>query len=359
MSKQSKESLLFRFAFTLPSDTATSEEVKTWCKTHTKKWCFQEEKGANGFNHYQGSVVMKDKVRLATLINKGYFNKKIHWSVVHKGEASDFYATKEESRVSGPWSDKDVPRYIPSHMRNVILNRVQAKILKIIEEAKPSRDIFVIVDNQGNMGKSFLSCYLAIHENAIRIPLSAGDAQKMMEYAYSKVVQDPSKRRYIFIDLPRAQDPAKWGSIVRMVEQMKEGQFCDLRYTAKEVWAEQPIPVIFANKLPDDWADYASKDRWQYYDMHLIKDQCDQEEADELRQKDRGPTLKRARAMGPEELKAMEDEDDDDIVEVPATPQDTEPRTYTSEEIQELAAASDEFAYLEDFELPDIDDPVE
>lgn len=354
MSDASKESVLVRFAFTVASDAATKDEIITWCKKWCKKWCFQEEQGAGGFNHFQGSVVMKEKLRLGTLINKKLFGGKVHWSIVHKGEASDLYSTKEDTRVSGPWSDKDVPRYVPTHMRNVELNRVQQKIVGLLKTARASRDIFIFEDSQGNMGKSFLSCYLAIHEHAIRIPLMAGDAQKMMEYAYSKVAQDPTKVRFIFIDLPRASDPAKWGSIVRMCEQMKEGQFCDLRYTAKEVWAEQPIPVIFANKLPEDWQEYASKDRWQYYSMQLIKDQCDQDEADELRQEDRGgPFLKRAKAMGSKELEEKVEEEDE---VVPATPQDTEPRTYTSEEIHELADFSDQLAYLDDFEL---DDPEE
>ena len=42
---------------------------------------------------------------------------------------SEFYCMKDETRVAGPWSDKDVPAFIPKHFRNIELRDWQ-KTLK-------------------------------------------------------------------------------------------------------------------------------------------------------------------------------------------------------------------------------------
>lgn len=281
---------------------------------------------------------------------------------------------KEDSRVLGPWSDKlEKKVYIPTHMRDVVLNPLQVKMLELIEKDNAGRSINIFEDAGGNKGKSFLATYHSIHQNGIFVPLMYSDPQKIMEFIYAMTHETPHVRRTIWIDLPRAFDTTGWAKIVRMLEQLKSGQVCDLRYTARVSWIEQPRIVVFVNKLPDGWADMASKDRWKHYSVHLLEDQVRQEEADKARQAARGSPMKRRQAMGPIEMKAaMEEEkeplfkkpkpiyipetDDEESIdgteEIPGTPQGVGGhRVYSSQELRDLAALSD--FKMDDFEVDD------
>lgn len=70
-SKADKGNALWRYAFTWKKiEDGDHEKLIKWCKKETKKWVFQEEKGASGFPHYQGSIKLKEKLRMSTLVNK-------------------------------------------------------------------------------------------------------------------------------------------------------------------------------------------------------------------------------------------------------------------------------------------------
>ena len=101
--------------FTISKDKCDLENLLRDCRRDCKKWVFQEEEGKGGYRHFQGGVSLKVKNRKGP--NWGYGE---HWSITSEENAdNDFYVTKEDTRISGPWSDKDM--YIPKQVRNISL----------------------------------------------------------------------------------------------------------------------------------------------------------------------------------------------------------------------------------------------
>ena len=78
-----------------------------------KKLSFQKERGVNGYEHFQIRVSFGAKLRLAQAVAKfksivGYHAH----ATITSGAAckGDFYVTKEDTRIEGPWSEKDFER---------------------------------------------------------------------------------------------------------------------------------------------------------------------------------------------------------------------------------------------------------
>ena len=103
--------------FTLAERTCNVGELKEFLNKHCKRWAFQLEEGEqNGYKHYQGRVSLKVRAR------KGPCHDAIHWSPTSKDVAvtgNEFYVLKEETRVLGPWTDRDP--YIPRQVRGIEL----------------------------------------------------------------------------------------------------------------------------------------------------------------------------------------------------------------------------------------------
>jgi len=91
------------YDFTLNGDK-DKETLMTCLKELCREWVFQLEEGENGYKHYQGRLKLKTKKRLVTLKNN------FHWKEIQLSTTScanignNFYVTKEESRIEGPWS---------------------------------------------------------------------------------------------------------------------------------------------------------------------------------------------------------------------------------------------------------------
>ncbi len=89
-----------------------------------------------------------------------------------------FYVTKSETRVSGPWSDKDKDDYFPIHYRVEKLYPFQQAIIdKVKEEGESGKNriVNILYDPVGSIGKSLvvgrLVCekrgYLVISQNLV------------------------------------------------------------------------------------------------------------------------------------------------------------------------------------------------
>uniref|UniRef100_UPI004048BC6C hypothetical protein n=1 Tax=Algoriphagus sp. TaxID=1872435 RepID=UPI004048BC6C len=135
--------------FTLPAECLNLSELKEFLKEHCKSWCFQKEKGADtGYLHWQGRVSLKVKAR------KGPTLEKCHWSPTStENKDNDFYVMKGDTRVEGPWSDKDI--YIPRQTRDITLRPWQLQVLAD-KGVWDTRTINCIICPKGNIGKSTL-----------------------------------------------------------------------------------------------------------------------------------------------------------------------------------------------------------
>ncbi len=100
--------------FTLPETDNPPAAVRAWLKEKCKKWCFQLEEGDGGYIHYQGRISLKVKSR------HGPQRTGAHWSpTTNENRDNNFYVTKPETRINGPWKDTDP--YIPLQVANIEL----------------------------------------------------------------------------------------------------------------------------------------------------------------------------------------------------------------------------------------------
>lgn len=239
------------FDFTL-SATMEYTEVKTQLRKCCKKWKFQQEVGEiTGYNHFQGRVSLGQKTRTPPLIFEG-----IRWSVTStENSTNDFYVIKSETRIAGPWSDTDPEDiYIPRQIREISsLFPWQNEMIKL---SKPfdTRNVNVICDTDGNIGKTTIKGYMRVHGLGTPIPF-CNDFKDIMRM----VMDMPTATTYI-MDMPRAINKEKLFQLYAGIESIKDGYAYDDRYQFKDKYFDCPNIWIFTNSLPD--FTLLSKDRW-------------------------------------------------------------------------------------------------
>lgn len=236
--------------FTISSDKADLDQILSKCKEYCKKWCFQLEQGSEtGFEHYQGRVSLKTRSRNIPPFGFG------HWSVTSsENQSNSFYCMKEETRIKGPWTDSDP--YIPRQSRGIKLLKWQQQVADSAD-VWDTRHIDVIIDTNGNIGKSTLITYLGCRGLARRIP-------PLESYQdFMAMVLDTPKSRLYLVDFPRALTKGNshcfWGAL----ETVKDGFAFDKRYHYREAYFDSPNIWVFANHLPD--TSMLSKDRWRFW----------------------------------------------------------------------------------------------
>jgi len=218
-----------------------------------KKWVFQLEKGSEtGKLHFQGRISLKVKTRDAGKLNLGIG----HVSATHDKD-NDFYVTKIETRVEGPWSDKDVVCYIPRDVGKITELRPWQKQLLSIITAYEERKVTVVIDPVGCSGKSTFVRWCMCHKFGQIIPM-ANDYKDLL-----RVVMDAPKSPCYFVDMPRAMRKEKLYQFYSAVETIKGGYAFDDRYSFKQELFDPPNVVIFTNSMPD--LQLLTRDRWQLF----------------------------------------------------------------------------------------------
>lgn len=258
------------YDFTLPAVERTPEEVTEVIKQLFKKWSFQKEQGDTGYLHYQGRGSLFKKRRLHEF-------KKLcdehDWSDIHLSPSSNesqkgecFYTMKADTRVDGPWTDKDEQEkiYIPRQYRGILdnLRPWQQKVWDSADHFDP-RTIHLIFDEHGNNGKSTIASVMDLHRRGIDLP-PMNDAEKLIQSTadilMAREIRDP---KVVFVDLPRAMDKRKLGGLYTAIEQVKKGKVYDTRYQYKEWWFDSPQVWVFSNIEPD--LSLLSRDRWHLW----------------------------------------------------------------------------------------------
>lgn len=260
MSEQSEQkSACCVWDFTLYEDLDAEDKVKAILTQFCKKWCFQLEKGEkSGLEHFQGRFSLKNKTRKSGVLNLFPW-KKWHISPTSKANRDNmFYVSKEDSRISGPWSDEDVVVYIPRDIRDRSPRDWQIDMIQTLSTYH-ERWIDVLVDTNGNNGKSWLTRYMMCHGLGQLVPL-VNDAKDLM-----RLVMDMPKSKCYIIDMPRTFNKDRlfqfWGAI----EMIKGGYAYDDRYHFKQELFDPPRILIITNQFPDEGL--MSKDRWRFWEI--------------------------------------------------------------------------------------------
>ena len=255
---------VFVYDFTLGDSFADVEDVKSWLREHCKKWCFQHEVSEEtGYPHYQGRFSLKTKLRLTTLKNKMPW-KEIHLSPTSRENAdNDFYVSKEESRIDGPWKDTDRVIYIPKHFRVVGANGFlpfQQSIIDIMN-TEPGRSVHCIIDNKTNQGKSTFVGFLCCQDLATKIT-GFNEYRDIMRMVMD--TREVKKVNTYFVDMPKATvGISKMRQLFMGIETVKDGHCYDDRNRYREEWFDQPHVFVFTNDWPD--ISHLAKDRWKFW----------------------------------------------------------------------------------------------
>lgn len=209
-----------------------------------ERYVIGDEIGENGYEHYQVRVVFKKEMAEQTLHNifKGIGR-------VSPTHVRNFDYCEKEGKFFRSW-EKALKKYADIKLKNW-----QGEAIALLGDCN-EREIAVIIDEDGNHGKSVLGKYMQVHRIAQYVP-PMGDAQDLMAFAMAK----PSTG-YVF-DLPRSESVKQKKGMWSAIEQIKNGYLYDKRYSYRDMWIEPPKILVLTNEEPP--LDALSRDRWKLY----------------------------------------------------------------------------------------------
>jgi len=259
-------------------DEYTPEDIKEFLKGRVKHYVFQLEKGDGGLLHYQGRVSLIKRRRYTPSLvlrlwtdskKRPNFFKPTCNPEFYKGDA--FYQMKLDTRVAGPWTDKDEIKILTKQLKLFKGMTLRPYQQAIYDECSKfdMRKINLIWDTTGNCGKSILSEYLEYEGLAEEIP-----PFRLMDDIFAWVASRPIKRAYL-VDMPRGMKKDRLGDFYSGIEVVKNGVAYDKRYNAKKVRFDRPRIFVFTNCLPN--LELMSQDRWviwkitEKYEIEVIK----------------------------------------------------------------------------------------
>lgn len=248
------------YDFTIPFDRVDLKELINKLNKHSKKWAFQQEVGASGYDHWQGRLSLKVKKRRDEVIALWNLKATRFSPTSNANKKNDFYVLKEDTRVDGPYLSTDYEEiYIPRQIREISgLYPWQAKVIEL-SKVWDTRHIDLIVDPVGNVGKSILKGWMRSYRTGRVLPY-ANNYKDLLRM----VCDMPTSTCYV-IDMPKAIDKEKLGSLYSAIETIKDGYAYDDRYKFTEKVFDCPNIWIFTNVVPD--MSYMSQDRWRFWSI--------------------------------------------------------------------------------------------
>ncbi len=198
---------------------------------------------------------MKIRARLGGM--KKLFPKAHLTKTSNANRDNAFYVTKDETRVEGPWTDKDEKIYVTRQVKEIEeLLPWQRSVIELSKQWD-TRHVDFIVDTEGKIGKSVLVGYMQCHKLCRRL-LVVRNYQDMMQAVCSM----PTAKVYT-MDMPRAMSKNGLSDLMSAIETIKDGYAADLRYKFREKNFDCPNIWIFTNKVPPKWM--LTEDRWRLW----------------------------------------------------------------------------------------------
>lgn len=258
------------FDVTIPADNYKSAHaLMDVLSTVFKKFCFQKEQGdTTDYVHWQVRGSLHKPITCAGLLRKIVPVVTGHWSLtsstVHGGPREFNYVMKVDSRLEGPWTDKDVipePPPLTTQLKEFLTYEFypwQRDMLRMIQSAN-FRHLHYICDPHYNSGKSIFSEYLMYKGLALECP-PIMSMEDLLQFLFSQ----PDASTYV-LDLPAALRKEKVHSLYAGLEALKNGYLYDKRYSGKMRRINRPNIFVFANNYPQ--THLMAPDRWQVYQI--------------------------------------------------------------------------------------------
>ncbi len=214
------------------------------------KWIFGDEVGKSGETpHLQGYMELNKKMRLTSL--KKWFNK-CHWEATNNIDASIEYCQKECREVYSNFNVSVDLFEFP------IWYDWQMDIINLLKIPANNRTVHWYWRDKGNAGKSTLSRYLVMIENALIIQGKSSD----IFHQIAKRCEMGIKMDIVIIDIPRCH----YGSVsYSAIECIKNGLIMSGKYEGGQFVFKSPHLIVFANEPPDE--SKLSVDRWHIVEI--------------------------------------------------------------------------------------------
>ncbi|HIA03917.1 MAG TPA: hypothetical protein EYN66_18775 [Myxococcales bacterium] len=259
------------YDLTVEAEEFDYNSMLKFCREWFAKYAFQLERGSQtGYLHWQVRGRLFTKKRLGEIVasTKELFpeGSSVRWSptsaTVHNGQNFN-YVLKADTRVDGPWMDTDYedPPPLTRQLKGFIAHEFypwQQQVFEMSQELD-DRSIKLIIDTEGNAGKSIMCEYLEYKGMAWEIP-----PMRTMEDIMQCVMGIKAKKCYI-VDMPRAMKKDKLADFYSGLESLKNGVCYDKRYAFKKRRMDRPQVIVFTNTEPT-W-DFMSRDRWEVWYM--------------------------------------------------------------------------------------------
>lgn len=233
---------------------------------HYGHFIYQLERGAEaGRLHFQGYIhfTRGGKRRPATFAGimqaAGYFGVHLSAASTAGRAALAEYCMKGDTRVQGPWKDTDDVVRTPEELKllglDIVLRPWQQLIVDHLRTPVTDREVNVLYDPRGGMGKSLFTKYL----EACCLASTFGGFTKAQDLAHL-LTHEKARSAYVF-DLVRTK-PAEISinDIYSMIEGVKNGFYTSGKYIPQKVIRPSAHVWVFTNFLPP--FDALSSDRW-------------------------------------------------------------------------------------------------
>lgn len=208
--------------------------------------------------HYQGHINLKTKLRCDTFRQQIIDLMPLVYTRPSSkaGEAeAEFYCLKEETRVAGPWADKE--HIFPDWSNLTEPSDWMIPLKDILLGPMEDRYIYWVWEEEGCTGKSHFATWMEVKHNIIGLGLG-----KAADNFYA--VSELPRRGYIF-DIPRTlPNSFDWAEVYMSLEKIKDRNFLSTKYKPKKVLLPViPHIIVFSNYPPKKEA--LSKDRWKVF----------------------------------------------------------------------------------------------
>lgn len=269
----------YDFRITIDDKHLSKDNVMECFKGWVSKFVFQYEDTSNN-KHYQGRVRLIKKKRphnaKTQFLNAfGGYLEGHSWyfapTVCKEYLLGSFiYVMKDDTRIAGPWTDKDWFKYVPRHIRNITPYPFQQAVLDSME-VYDDRSIKCIVDPSGNNGKSILATLIR-YAGGVTIPC-CGDTERLIATVCDILMaKDTRTPKLIAVDLPRSINNNRLSQLMTAIEVIKDGYVYDTRNHYKSWEYDKPQIWVFTNNKMNN--KYMSRDRWIFYkieDKQLVE----------------------------------------------------------------------------------------
>jgi len=235
-----------------------AEILETVFKKFCRRWIFQEEIGASGTAHLQGSIECIKKTRWEQF----KLPSTIHWEKTRNVECAMSYCQKEETSTGKRWQ---YPRPRATLKTISALKPWQQSVVDKLEEEPDDRTVNWVFDYEGCMGKTVFSKYLVATKDTI---VATGGSNKDIACLIAMLIKpdkhgepgrDLNEKTTFVFNFPRSTE----GISYKAIESVKDGLMTSVKYESQTLVFNCPHVWIFSNELPDQTK--LSKDRWKIW----------------------------------------------------------------------------------------------